>query len=88
VIGPSQLINEKIKLTIVPYNLRQRIWDKVRSYWEHVEEHIGNNKNLKPLPSLERRKLQCMLPHLIGCKICFLPTCVLCHFWAKLTARA
>jgi hypothetical protein len=74
-IGPSQLINEKIKLSIVPkyifcnlilwaaqigykeYNLRQRIWDKMRSYWEHVEEHIGNNKNLKPLSSLERRKL-------------------------------
>jgi hypothetical protein len=24
------------------YNLGPMIWDKVRSYWEHVEEHIGN----------------------------------------------
>jgi len=23
-------------------NLGQRIWDKGRSYWEHIGEHIGN----------------------------------------------
>jgi hypothetical protein len=23
-------------------NIGQSIWDKVRCYWEHVEEHIGN----------------------------------------------
>jgi hypothetical protein len=23
-------------------NLGKGIWDKVRSYWEHVGEHIGN----------------------------------------------
>jgi hypothetical protein len=27
-------------------NLGQRIWDKVRCYWEHVEEHIGNMRNM------------------------------------------
>jgi hypothetical protein len=25
---------------------KQSIWDKVRCYWEHVEEHIDNFKNM------------------------------------------
>jgi hypothetical protein len=44
------------------YELKAKdIWDKVRSYWEHVGdthwEHMGKNKNPTPLlPSSKRRK--------------------------------
>ncbi len=26
-------------------NIGQSIWDKVRYYWEHIQEHIGNLEN-------------------------------------------
>ncbi len=31
---------------ITKYTLRQRTWDKVRCYWEHVNEHIKNWRNM------------------------------------------
>jgi len=31
---------------IIVEELVQRLWDKVRSYWEHVWEHIENLRNV------------------------------------------
>jgi hypothetical protein len=77
--------------------LGQRMWDKVRSYWEHVKEPIGNlmgiqweqienKKNWTSQPSPHKRKtnMGCMLHHLIGSRNCVLLTCVLCNFWPRL----
>jgi hypothetical protein len=83
--------------------LGQRIWNSVENYWELVEDCIRNlwtmlgthwelHGNTWGVTKIRGKRkinwdLMCMLPHLIGWKILFLPTSVLCHFWSRLMAR-
>jgi hypothetical protein len=72
----------------------QRIWDIVRSYWEHVVnplgtwwEHIGNNKNptlSHTLPKEGEKKPWVLWVHVasinsLAARIFFVHLCVVCH---------
>ncbi len=69
----------------------QNITFYLGTYWELVANTLGTTKIPTPPPSHKRKKAwasQCMLPHLIGRKIIFSPTYVLCQFWHRLMAKA